>query len=196
MSDLPELAPNPAALEFLLTRRSRIAKTLTGPGPDRETVRTILTAASRSPDHQKLEPWRFIVLEGEAAKSLGALTRRLGEARGRDPDRLQKDAEPFELAPLTVAVAASPKESEKVPPVEQTLSAGGVCLAALNATLAAGWGVNWLTGWMAHDRDFLSEGLGLAPQEWVAGFLHIGTPSMKPKERPRPDLDKIVEWRS
>lgn len=196
MSDLPDLAPNPAALEFLLTRRSRIAKTLTGPGPDRETVRTILTAASRSPDHQKLEPWRFIVLEGAAAAALGALTRRLGETRGRDPDRLQKDAEPFETAPLTLAVVASPKESEKVPEVEQTLSAGGVCLAALNATLASGWGVNWLTGWMAHDREFLTEGLALAPHEWVAGFLHIGTPTMKPKERPRPDLDKIVDWRS
>lgn len=196
MTDLPELAPNQAALDFLLTRRSRIAKTLTGPGPDRETVRTILTAASRSPDHQKLEPWRFVVLEGEAAKALGALTRRLGEARGRDPDRLQKDAEPFETAPLTIAVIASPIPSEKVPEVEQTLSAGGVCLAALNATLASGWGANWLTGWMAHDREFLTDGLGLAPQEWVAGFLHVGTATIKPKERPRPDLDRIVDWRA
>ena len=54
-------APNPAALEFLLTRRSRPAKTLTTPVPDREALMQILTAAARTPDHGKLEPWRFIV---------------------------------------------------------------------------------------------------------------------------------------
>ena len=57
---------NEAALNFLLTRRSRPAKTLSGPAPDKETLETILTAAARTPDHGKLEPWRFIVLEKTA----------------------------------------------------------------------------------------------------------------------------------
>ncbi|MEC9434280.1 MAG: nitroreductase [Pseudomonadota bacterium] len=189
------IAPDPAALNFLLTRRSRIAKTLTGPGPDRETLRTILTAAARTPDHGKLEPWRFIVLEGAASAAMGALTRRIGEARGLDPDRLHRAAEPFELAPVTLCVIAAPTPSEKAPEFEQILSAGAVCLAALNATLASGWGVNWLTNWMADDREFLETGLGLAPHEFVAGFLHIGTPTVSPKDRPRPDLDAKTEWR-
>ncbi len=60
---------NPKALEFLLSRRSRPAKTLKGPVPNRETLRTILTAAARSPDHGKLEPWRFIVLGPKALVS-------------------------------------------------------------------------------------------------------------------------------
>ena len=200
LTDAPEtaaplIAADPAALEFLLTRRSRIAKTLTFPGPDRATVEIMLKAAARSPDHGKMEPWRFIVLAGEEAAKLGALTRSLGEARGVDPDRIEKHAEPFELTPLTVAVVASPKDTAKVPEVEQTLSAGAVCLALLNASLASGWGANWLTAWMAQDREFLETGLGIAPQEWVAGFIHIGTPIRPVSERPRPDMDAKVEWR-
>lgn len=195
MPDPKTLSPDPAALDFLLTRRSRIAKTLTSPGPDRETLTTILTAATRSPDHGKLEPWRFIVLEGAAAQPLADLTRRLGPSKGRDADQVERDAEPFEKAPVTLVVISSPKESMKVPQPEQILSAGAVCLAALNAALATGWGCNWLSGWMAHDPEFLADGLGLAPREFVAGFLHIGTPTVAPKDRPRPDLAAVVEWR-
>lgn len=192
----PAIAPDPAALHFLLNRRSRIAKTLTAPGPDREAIRTILAAATRTPDHGKMEPWRFIVLEGAAGPRLAALTRRLGEERGRDPDKLEKDAEPFEFAPLTLAVVSAPVESDKIPRVEQILSAGGACLAGLNTALALGWGVNWLTGWMAHDAEFLREGLGVEAPDFVAGFLHVGTPTRMPKDRPRPDLDRIVDWRT
>lgn len=194
-SDAPLIAADPAALAFLLTRRSRIAKTLTFPGPDRATVETMLTAALRTPDHGKLEPWRFIVLAGDEAARLGALTRRIATARGEDPDRIQKHAEPFELTPLTIAVVACPVASEKVPEVEQVLSAGGACLALLNAALASGWGANWLTSWMAADREFLEEGLDLAPTEWVAGFIHVGTPTRPVSERPRPDPAAKVSWR-
>lgn len=134
------------------------------------------------------------MLERAALDRLAALTRRLGAEQGRDADRLAKDAAAFADSPLAVAVVASPKPSEKAPEAEQTLSAGAVCLALLNAALASGWGANWLSGWMAHDRAFLAEGLELAPHEWVAGFIHIGTETSAPPERPRPDLDAIVRW--
>ncbi|MEO0999471.1 MAG: nitroreductase family protein [Pseudomonadota bacterium] len=186
--------PRPEALDFLLTRRSRPAKTLTGPGPGREALRTLLTAAARSPDHGKLEPWRFIVLERAALTRLSALTDRLGAARGRDAEQCAKDRVGFDRAPVAVAVVASPKPSEKIPEVEQLYSAGAVCLALLNAALAAGWGANWLSNWMATDEAWLAEGLGLAPGETVAGFLHIGTETIAPPERPRPDLDAITAW--
>ena len=75
------------------------------------------------------------------------------------------------------------------------LSAGAVCLALLNAALAAGWGANWLTGWGAHDAAFRETALGLAPHESVAGFVHIGTETAAPPDRPRPDIDAITDWR-
>jgi nitroreductase len=194
MPDIAPLSPRPEVLDFLLTRRSRPAKTLTTPVPDRATVDTLLTAAARTPDHGKLEPWRFIVLERGANLRLAGLTRDRGADAGLEPEKLEKSARAFEDAHLVVAVVASPKASDKVPEVEQVLSAGAVCLALVNAGLAAGWGANWLTGWMAFDRPFLSDGLGLADQEFVAGFIHLGTETNVPPERPRPDLSAITTW--
>jgi len=186
--------PNPDALEFLLSRRSRPAKTLTGPAPDADQLKPILTAAARTPDHGKLEPWRFIVLEAPALARLGASARNRGTELGHDAEKIAKIGTMFETAPLSVAVVASPKESTKIPEVEQTLSTGAVCLALLNAALASGWGANWLTGWVAMDRPFLTDALLLGPQEYVAGFIHIGTETSPPPERPRPDLDAITTW--
>ncbi len=189
-------APNQDALAFLLSRRSRPHKTLTLPAPDKDALTPLLTAAARTPDHGKLEPWRFIVLGPQALATLGALARTRGAELGHDADQIEKIATMFENAPLSVAVIASPKPSEKIPQVEQTLSAGAACLGLLNAALAAGWGANWLSGWPAYDRAFLTNGLGLAPQEFVAGFIHLGTETSAPPERPRPDLANITEWRA
>lgn len=194
MPDIAPLSPRPEVLDFLLTRRSRPAKTLTTPVPDRATVDTLLTAAARTPDHGKLEPWRFIVLERGANLRLAGLTRDRGADAGLEPEKLEKSARAFEDAHLVVAVVACPKASDKVPEVEQVLSAGAVCLALVNAGLAAGWGANWLTGWMAFDRSFVTEGLGLADHEFVAGFIHLGTETNVPPERPRPDLSVITAW--
>lgn len=194
MTEIPPLSARPEVLDFLMTRRSRPAKTLTTPVPDRATVETLLTAAARSPDHGKLEPWRFVVLERGANLRLANLARERGAAAGIAPEKLEKSARAFADAHLVVAVIASPIASDKVPEVEQVLSAGAVCLALVNAGLAAGWGANWLSGWMAFDRPFLRKGLGLSDAEFVAGFIHLGTETTVPPDRPRPDLTSLVSW--
>lgn len=187
-------APNPAALDFLLTRRSRPAKTLAQPVPDRDEVMRLLTAAARSPDHGKLEPWRFLVIEKGAMARLADLAEARARTLGLDDERIGKGRSQFDQGHLAVVVVASPKASDKVPQIEQTLSAGAVCLGLLNAALAAGWGACWLTGWPAHDRDFLRDGLGLADHEFVAGIVHIGTETSAPPERPRPDVAALTAW--
>lgn len=188
--------PNDAALQFLLTRRSRPAKTLTTPVPSREELSPLLEAALRTPDHGKLEPWRLIVLESAALTRLGQLARSRGTALGIDPDKVEKGHDQFANADLAVAVIEAPVPSEKIPEIEQTYSAGCVCLQLLNAALAAGWGANWLSGWASHDRSFVENGLGLAPHERVAGFIHIGTEKIAPPERPRPNMETKVTWQS
>ncbi|MCK8483448.1 nitroreductase [Aliiroseovarius sp. S2029] len=185
---------NQAALDFLLTRRSRPAKTLTGPAPDRAALEPILTAAARSPDHGKLEPWRFIVLERGALDRLADLVDVRGADLGEAPEQVAKMRSAFADSPLAVVVVSAPVDSPKVPQVEQLYSAGAVCLALLNAALASGWGANWLTGWATYDRDFLRDGLGLADHETVAGIIHIGTETSAPPERPRPDLAALTTW--
>ena len=185
---------NEAALEFLKTRRSRPAKTLRGPVPGRDEVRDLLRIAARCPDHGKLEPWRFLVLERAALARLAGTIPAKGAEMGIEPEKCEKMTRQFAEAELAVAVIASPKPSDKIPEIEQTLSAGAVCLQLLNAALAAGWGANWLTGWASHDRDWRERNLGLMPHEWIAGFVHIGTETSEPPERPRPDLDAKTEW--
>lgn len=186
--------PNTPVLDFLMTRRSRPAKTLTTPVPDREALTPILTAAARTPDHGKLEPWRFLVLERPALERLAEAVRAHGPEAGVDPDKTEKTATEFGMAHLVVAVVSSPKPSEKIPQAEQVLSAGAVCLAMLNAALASGWGANWLSGWASHDPVFVQAHLGLAENETVAGLIHIGTETNTPPERPRPDVDAITTW--
>ncbi|MCE8512968.1 nitroreductase family protein [Ruegeria pomeroyi] len=185
---------NDAALEFLLTRRSRPAKTLTAPAPSRQELVSLLTAAARSPDHGKLEPWRFVVLEQGAMARLADLAEARGRALGKQDEDIAKGRAQFDQGILAVAVIEVQKDSPKIPAIEQTYSAGAVCLALLNAALAAGWGANWLSGWPSHDRAFCAEGLGLEAHERVAGLIHIATETSAPPDRPRPDLETITTW--
>lgn len=187
---------NTAALDFLLSRRSRPAKTLTTPAPTREELAPLLQAALRSPDHGKLEPWRLIVLEKSALVRLGALAAKRGEDLGLEPEQISKAQDQFANAELVVAVIEAPVLSEKIPDIEQSYSAACVCLQLLNAALAAGWGANWLSGWASHDRSFVETGLNLSPRERVAGFIHIGTEKATPPERPRPNMESKVTWLS
>lgn len=193
-SALPPLTPRPEVMEFLLTRRSRPAKTLRAPYPDRATIESFLTAAARTPDHGKLEPWRFVVLQGAALARMAALTETRGTALGQAAEKIAKAKAAFADAGCVVAVIAAPKASDKIPAYEQDLSAGAACLGLVNAALASGWGANWLTGFVAHDASFGIEGLGLAPTERVAGFIHLGTETVAPPERPRPDITALTQW--
>ncbi|MEM7319889.1 MAG: nitroreductase family protein [Pseudomonadota bacterium] len=185
---------NPAALEFLATRRSRPAKTLVAPGPSREQLIPLLTTAARSPDHGKLEPWRFVVLERPAMARLAETVEPCGVAAGKSAEDIAKGRSQFDQGILAVAVIEVQKPSDKIPAIEQSYSAGAVCLALLNAALASGWGANWLSGWPAHDRGFCEQALGLAANERVAGLIHIATEKTAPPERPRPDIAAITEW--
>ncbi len=184
--------PNQAAVEFLAHRRSYPAKLLVAPVPTRDELRAILTSALRVPDHGKLEPWRLIVVERPAMARLADLA----EARaGGDATRAAKGRGQFDFGQLAVVVISSLKPSDKVPVIEQHNSAVAVCFGILNAATAAGWGANWLTGWVAYDRGFITQAFDCSADETVVGIVHIATPGVAASpDRPRPDLDRIVSW--
>ena len=187
-------APNPDALHFLQTRRSRPAKTLGLPVPIHDELTPLLVAAARTPDHGKLEPWRFIVINAGAMARIANVAEARGRALSLDAEQIAKGRNQFDQGNLAVVVVEVQKLSEKIPPLEQTYSAGAVCLALLNAALAAGWGANWLSGWTSHDRGFMTDAFDLAAHERIAGIVHIGTETSAPPERPRPDLESITTW--
>lgn len=194
MSNAPQTLANSAALDFLMSRRSRPAKTLVAPAPTRAQLLPLLTAAARTPDHGKLEPWRFVVIEKPAMARLAELTVQAGARLGKSEADIIKGRSQFDLGHLAVVVVEVQKNSAKIPAIEQSYSAGAVCLALLNAALAAGWGANWLSGWASHDRRFCQDAFGLQDHERVAGIIHIATQGTVPPERPRPDLSALTTW--
>ena len=181
------------AIELLATRRSVKPREMRGPGPSPAEIDNILTIGARVPDHGKLAPWRFIVFEGNARLRAGEIVARVfanNNPAAPIPD-IDKQKNSFAEAPLVIAVVSAVRPHPKVPPWEQELSAGASCMNIVAAASAMGYAANWLTGWFAYDADVLA-GLGLAPNEKLAGFIHIGGLVAAPEDRPRPALADIV----
>ncbi len=179
-------------IELLKSRRSVPANALAEPAPSSAELDTILTIASRVPDHGKLAPWRFILIEGAARTELGG---RLAELmRLSDPsipaNKVEAQAN-FSGSALVVVVVSRAGPHVKIPEWEQELSAGAVCMNLSIAANALGYGAQWLTGWAAYDAK-AREAIGLQPDERVAGFIHIGTPTERWTDRPRPELSEVV----
>ncbi len=183
----------PDALDLLKTRRSFKAAELTGPAPSAAEIDTLLTVASRVPDHGKLVPWRFIVFEGEARRAAGAAIVAAFHAKYPGAMAEQAEAERARLAraPLVIAVVSRAAPHVKIPEWEQVLSAGAAAMNLVLAAHALGYGAAWITEWYAYDRGVL-DALGLKPHEKIAGFVHIGRPPGAPEDRPRPPLADIA----
>jgi nitroreductase len=182
---------------YLKTRRTIPASQLSEPAPDSATLGEMLTIAARVPDHGKLAPWRFILFD-KAAR--GKAVAGLVEIAQKHPDEKERTireakAKGFLDAPLVVAVVSAPiADHPKIPLWEQELSSACVALNLVHAANAYGFSANWLTGWYAYDEE-AKAWLGLKPGEKIAGFLHIGTPTVPPVERDRPDVGAIKrEW--
>jgi nitroreductase len=183
----------PEALDLLKTRRSVKPLELAEPGPSRAEVDTLLTIASRVPDHGKLTPWRFIVFEGAGRLAAGeqiatAFAAKYPEAAA---DQIAFERNRLARAPLVIAVVSRAAEHKKIPEWEQVLSAGAAAMSLVFAAHALGYAANWITEWYAYDRGVL-EALGVGSEERVAGFIHIGRPARPPEDRPRPSLGEIV----
>ncbi|MBM7483602.1 MULTISPECIES: nitroreductase [Bradyrhizobium] len=183
----------PDAIELLKTRRSVKPREMSGPGPSPAELETILTIGARVPDHGKLAPWRFIIFEGDARQRAGEVIAKVFARKNPGAAAADVETERKRLmdAPLVIGIVSFTKPHPKVPAFEQELSAGASVMNIVTAAAALGYGACWLTGWFAFDRDVL-DGLGLKPDEKLAGFVHIGKPTRPSGDRPRPVLSEIV----
>ena len=180
-------------IDILKRRRSVPPPMMTGPAPGPDELATILTVASRVPDHGKLAPWRFIVFAGRARERASGLALKIRLADNPDLDEATRAEEQrrFVRAPLVIAVVSRAAPHHKIPEWEQVLSAGAVCMNMIVAARAIGFSATWLTEWMAYDGRFRAA-IGLADHERVAGFIHIGRTTVAIEDRPRPPLPQIV----
>ena len=183
--------PAPKALDLLLTRRSGSAKAMTEPGPSKKQLADILKVGARAPDHGKLFPWRFLVIEGKGRSRAGDILAEVMQAEGEREKQVEEERGRFLRAPVVVAVISAAREQHKIPVWEQELSAGAVCQNLLVAATASGFVAQWVTEWYAY-HPVVKQRLGLKAGERIAGFVYIGTAKDELEERPRPDMDKIV----
>jgi len=181
-----------SAAALLATRRSGKPRDMVAPGPDADQLRAILQSAIRTPDHGKLAPWRFVTVGAERRGAFAQLLRDAYLSGKPAAGRLELEAnEQFaHQAPTLVVALSKPARASHIPLWEQELSVGAACMNLVVSAHAHGFVAGWLTGWAAYS-DHVRDAFG-GPDEKIAGFIFIGTPSRPLEERPRPDYDSVV----
>ena len=172
------------AMELLRTRVSALK--LGEPAPSDQAVQAMLESAARAPDHGRLQPWRLILIEGDARLDFGKI---LAEALSRrnplaNEQALVREREKALRAPLIIVVATRCDRSAKIPIIEQIVSAGCAAHSIMLAAVAAGLGAMWRTGEPAYDNAVKSA-LGIEPDDLIVGFIYVGTDIGGPGTRPR-----------
>ena len=178
-------------LDLLRTRRSGRPRDLVEPGPSSAQIEEIVAIASRTPDHGKLHPWRFIHVARSQRDRFAEILHRAYLVANPTPGRLELEAiDRFaRQAPELIVALSSPLPEHKIPVWEQELSCGAACMNLLSAAHALGFHAGWVTGWAAYSADVLAA-FGSSPER-IAGFIFLGTAANELEERPRPQLEEI-----
>jgi nitroreductase len=180
------------AIHLLHTRYSALK--LGEPAPSTEAVRTMLQSAAHVPDHGRLAPWRLILVEGDGRVHLGEV---LAESLlQRNPlaseQTLARERQKPLRAPLIIVVATKCDRSAKIPVIEQIISGGCAAFSIMQAAFAQGLGAMWRTGESAYD-DTVKSALGIEADDFVVGFIYIGTEIGEPRTRPQRSIDTFTE---
>ena len=179
-------------LDVLLERVSPTS--LIEPGPSQEQLKKILVAGACAPDHGRMKPWRFVLIQGTARLRFGDL---MAESLARrEPDtnevRLEAERKKALRAPTIIGMAAALRDNPKVPEVEQILAVGAAAQNILIASHALGFGGFWRTGSLAYDPD-VKRALGLSERDSIVGFIYIG--SVGQSGRPHQvQIDEFVRY--
>lgn len=181
------------ALTLQRTRKSPKIFDITAPGPSTDEIDAMLAIASRVPDHGKLAPWRFVVFEGEARERAGEAIAAIFKEDNpeADEDRVNIERTRLSRAPVVIAVISKAGAHAKIPEWEQLMSGAAASTLLVLAAHALGYAATWLTEWYAYDPRTRAA-LGLAENERIVGFVHIGTLAKAQEDRPRPALADIV----
>lgn len=179
------------AIELLTQRQS--FNQLMEPAPEGVALDNILTAGARAPDHGALTPWRFIVFRDKALCELSEIFLEAAELKG-EPEAKREKAQNAPLrAPLVIAVIADVKPSEKIPRIEQVVSAGCAVQAMQMAAVAQGFQGIWRTGGFAYD-EHVKKALNMKEEDELVGYLYLGTAKCEPPIKPRKATAFFVEY--
>jgi nitroreductase len=167
---------------------------LSAPGPTRADLERIMLAGARAPDHGKLAPWRFVVLEGVGREALANAMVESLRRRAPDTSAGQLDIERQKAlrAPTIIAVGAHPTRGHKVPESEQVHAVAAGIQNMFLAAHALGYGAMWKTGEAARDGA-VKHALGFEADDEIVAFLYLGT-NAAPGPVRAAVLDGKVRW--
>ena len=183
-------------INFLQSRRSVTAKNMNSSFVADDDLNNILDCGIRVPDHGALTPWRIIVFKDEEREKFGKdfLGKRF---RVKNPNATEEEINyeenRFLRAGVVICVISSPVEHKKIPVWEMQLSSAAVCQNLLISAQSLGYAAQWLTEWYTYDEVILKE-LGISQRDKISGFIYIGKKNEEPKDRIRPEKEKIVSY--
>jgi len=182
------------ALDLLLTRESALK--LDNPAPSEADLDKMFESAVRAPDHGRLRPWRFVVIEADKRARLGDIM--AASMRRRDPevseDMLARERAKPMRAPTIVVAAAHVQKGHRIMECEQIAAAAAAAQNIMLAAHALGYGAMWKTGDPAYDPT-VKTALGLEPDDEIMGFLYLGTNTGTSSPAPRPAArDQVTVW--
>lgn len=183
-------------LEFINMIQNRVSSPkLSEPAPTAEQLNNALACALRAPDHARLKPWRYWLIQGDARIELGHIFAKalLDEDPEASADKVTKHENMPLRSPTMVVAVCEPTDNPKVPKTEQLLSVGAGLQNLQLALTAMGYGSIWRTGTMAHS-PVVRDAFEVSDEGEIVGFIYIGTPE-KTGRAPELDInDYVRDW--
>jgi nitroreductase len=166
---------------------------VTAVAPSQMQIDRLLRAAVSAPDHGKLRPWRFLVLQGDDRARLGEMF--VAAAKQNTPDLNESACDKLRTkplrAPVVIVVVAEVVEQHRIPVIEQVMSTVCAVEHMMLAGFAMGLGMMWRTGELAHDA-FVKKSLGFAAKDEIVAFLYVGMPEAELQPRIAAPLQDYV----
>lgn len=180
-------------LNFIKARRSM--GNLIAPAPNHEQVEQAIEVAMSAPDHKQLQPYRFVVLEGDALKKMGEALKLASIAQGETDEKAITKALTMPLrAPMIITCITRYRPHDKVPVWEQLASASAAVQNLLLALQALGFATVWRTGSLI-DESAVKAYFGVTDTNQIVGFIYVGTAGTSLPNRPPLLVDDFIEYR-
>ena len=181
--------------QVMATRQTILPKRLIEPGPSAVEIEKLFLAASTAPDHDLINPWRFLVIPAHKREDLGELfAQALSE---RDPsatdEQLEQARDKARRSPLLmVLIVDAAKGAPEIDMHERVLSAGCAVQNFMLLASAMGYGTGLTSGKALKAQSFRSS-LQLKRSEHAICFLNVGTVSSRKPFKPRPEVQQFVQ---
>ena len=184
-------------INWIKSRRS--IGNLSIPAPTEDQIKAAIDCAVTAPDHKKLQPWRFIVTQGNARHELGRAFLAAAEAQAAQEGETlseksrQKTYNMPLRAPVIITVVTQMQEHKKVPPFEQMLSAGAAVQNLILALKAQGFSTVWRTGLLCNEPAVKAY-FGVSADDYVTAFVYTGSSPCDMPTRKAIDIEPLTHF--